>query len=210
MSALPAGHPGVVLGAPLALQEVPGCAPIRLWLVDAATDLDRCYREAWDVDATPMWAFCWGSGLALARHVLDTPALVRGKVVVDFGAGSGVVAIAAALAGAARAIAVDTDLTALAFVRANAEANAVRVETSAELPEDHDLLLAADVLYERAARDFLLGRSPRAAMIVADALRPGTVPPAAPPFHEARSRAFPDVDPPMDRAYFYRFPAVTP
>lgn len=202
---LPAGHPGVVLGAELALQEVPGCAPIRLWLVEAETDLDRCYREAWNVDATPMWAFCWGSGLALARYVLDAPGLVRGKTVVDFGAGSGVVAIAAALAGAERVVAVDSDRVALAFVRANAEENAVAVETSETLPDEYDLLLAADVLYERGARDFLLGlrRSGRP-MVIADALRPGTVPPEEAAFHEAAARAFPDVDPPMDRAYFYR------
>jgi predicted nicotinamide N-methyase len=37
----------------------------------------------------PYWAFAWAGGQALARHVLDHPALVRGRSVLDFGAGSG-------------------------------------------------------------------------------------------------------------------------
>ncbi|MBC7171768.1 MAG: 50S ribosomal protein L11 methyltransferase [Polyangiaceae bacterium] len=201
---LPAGHGGVVLGAKLTLQELPGCAAIRLWLVDSATDLDACYRAAWSVEKTPMWAFCWGSGLALARYIFEHPEMVRGKTVVDFGCGSGVVAIAAALVGA-RAFAVDSDEEALAFASANAAENGVAVEAQAELPDEYDLLLASDVLYEREARDFILGlRSRGKPIVIADALRPGTIAPPEAPFAELASRAFPDVDPPMDRAYFYR------
>src|SRR6202000_1939717 len=50
----------------------------------------------------PYWAFAWAGGQALARHVLDNPVTVRGKTVLDFGAGSGLVAIAAAKAQGGR------------------------------------------------------------------------------------------------------------
>src|SRR5690606_33025676 len=57
----------------------------------------------------PYWAFAWAGGQALARYVLDNPETVRGRAVLDFGAGSGLVAIAAAKAGAARVLAADID-----------------------------------------------------------------------------------------------------
>ena len=60
------------------------------------------------------WAFCWASGQVLARYLLDHPERVRGKVVMDVGAGSGVVGIAAKIAGAKRVIACDIDPNALA------------------------------------------------------------------------------------------------
>ena len=49
----------------------------------------------------PFWAFAWPGGQALARHVLDHPALVAGRRVLDFAAGCGIAAIACARAGAA-------------------------------------------------------------------------------------------------------------
>ena len=57
----------------------------------------------------PYWAFAWAGGQALARYVLDNPAIVAGKRVLDFGAGSGLVALAAAKAGAAHVLAADID-----------------------------------------------------------------------------------------------------
>lgn len=104
------------------------------------------------------WAFCWASGQVLARHVLDHPELVRGKRVLDFGSGSGVVAIAAARAGAAHVVACDIDADALQAVRYNAALNDVAIE----LCDDYfvvrggtEVILAADVLYDRANLDWL-------------------------------------------------------
>ena len=48
----------------------------------------------------PFWAFAWPGGQALARHVLDHPAIVAGRRVLDFAAGGGIAAIACARAGA--------------------------------------------------------------------------------------------------------------
>ena len=51
----------------------------------------------------PFWAFAWAGGQALARYVLDHPASVAGRSVLDFASGSGLVGIAALKAGAASA-----------------------------------------------------------------------------------------------------------
>jgi predicted nicotinamide N-methyase len=45
----------------------------------------------------PYWAFGWSGGQALARYILDHPETVRGRRVLDFGAGCGIASIAAAL-----------------------------------------------------------------------------------------------------------------
>ncbi len=97
------------------------------------------------------WAFCWGSGLALAQFLHRHPELTRRRSVVDLGSGSGVVAIAAATTGAARVIACDDSPDALVATGTNAALNGVIVETCARLddvPRDNDLLLMADVLYD--------------------------------------------------------------
>ncbi|HZT50916.1 MAG TPA: 50S ribosomal protein L11 methyltransferase, partial [Stellaceae bacterium] len=70
----------------------------------------------------PYWAFAWPGGQALARYVLDHPAALRDRTVLDIGAGSGLLAVAAAMAGAARAIAADTDPFAAAAIALNAAA----------------------------------------------------------------------------------------
>src|SRR5690606_6082407 len=48
----------------------------------------------------PYWAFAWPGGQALARYILDQPALVCDRRVLDLGSGSGLGAIAAVKAGA--------------------------------------------------------------------------------------------------------------
>jgi predicted nicotinamide N-methyase len=106
-------------------------------------------------DDSPYWAFPWAGGQALARHVLDHPALVAGRRVLDFAAGSGLVAIAAARAGAAEAIAVDVDPFCRAAVSLNAALNGVEIpfreESPLDLPlPDAEVVLAGDVFYERA------------------------------------------------------------
>ena len=79
----------------------------------------------------PYWAFAWAGGQALARYVLDTPEVVRGKAVLDLAAGSGLAAIAAMLVGATSAIANDIDTFAIAAIGLNAELNGVSVTADA-------------------------------------------------------------------------------
>jgi predicted nicotinamide N-methyase len=117
----------------------------------------------------PYWSVLWRSSVALACE-LDGVAL-RGLRVVELGCGLAVPSIAAARAGAA-VLATDTCADALTLVARNAQANDVRVETAivdwAEPDElvrraPFDLVLAADVLYERASVDLLLSLLPRLA-----------------------------------------------
>lgn len=105
----------------------------------------------------PYWAFCWPGGQALARYVLDHREAVRGRHVLDFAAGSGVVAIAAAIAGA-RADANDVDAIALAAIEVNAGLNGVSVGLEGrDLPSTPsgpwEVILAGDVCYERGLAD---------------------------------------------------------
>ena len=96
------------------------------------------------------WSFCWGSGIALARHLLDNPEVVAGRDVVDLGSGSGVAAIAAAMAGASAVVACDLDADARLAAEINAAHNGVSVTTTETLPEHADLIVMADVLYDAA------------------------------------------------------------
>ena len=118
------------------------------------------------------WCFCWASGQVMARHIFDNPELVRGKRVLDFGCGSGVAAIAAKLAGAAEVIACDLDEDAIKASRANAQLNSVVLDYSGDFfasDEQYDVILVADVLYDRANLPLLnafLRRAP--AVLVAD------------------------------------------
>jgi predicted nicotinamide N-methyase len=107
-----------------------------------------------DVIAKPAyWAFCWGSGLALAQWLTCNPKVVANQRVADVGSGSGVAAIAAKQAGAAQVWACDNDQQALLATKTNAELNQVDIELCADindLPQDLDLILMADVLYDRS------------------------------------------------------------
>jgi len=102
----------------------------------------------------PYWAFAWPGGQALARHLLSHPALVGGRRVLDFAAGSGLAAIGAALAGGAHVAASECDAFARAAIDLNAAANGVAVElVAADLTAGGnlgwDIVLAGDVCYER-------------------------------------------------------------
>src|SRR5690606_23471246 len=108
----------------------------------------------------PYWAFAWAGGQALARYILDRPEAVRGRRVLDFASGSGLVAIAAARAGAVRVAATEIDSFALTAIRLNAEANGVALECQAGDvlarpvdPAEWDIVLAGDVCYERPMAD---------------------------------------------------------
>lgn len=102
----------------------------------------------------PFWAFAWAGGQALARHVLDHPGIVRGKRVLDFAAGSGLVGIAALKAGAASVTCADIDPFAHAAIALNAAENGVAPLTvvAADVIGTNagwDVVLAGDIAYER-------------------------------------------------------------
>ncbi|MDO9618485.1 MAG: 50S ribosomal protein L11 methyltransferase [Pseudomonas sp.] len=140
--------------AQLSVQTLPGTA-IKLWLIDPA-NMDRCFSPEETrliLEDPPYWCFCWASGLVLARWLAEHPEWVRGKRVLDFGAGSGVAAIAAAKAGALEVVACDLDPLAIASCQANAALNDVQLSYSTDFfaeADRFDLIIVADVLYDRA------------------------------------------------------------
>jgi predicted nicotinamide N-methyase len=130
---------------------LPGCEEITLGLINRDFPTGPLPGDVMhDVIAEPAyWSLCWGSGLALARFLLREPERVAGLTVTDLGSGSGVAGIAAALAGARTVTACDTDPDARLATSVNARINGVEIAVSDTLPPACDLLLMADVLYDR-------------------------------------------------------------
>ena len=130
---------------------------IRLHLAEESLPIwRRTEEELGEINVPPpYWAFAWAGGQALARYLLDNPALVAGKAVLDLGSGSGLTAIAAMRAGASRTLAADIDRVALAAVGLNALANEVAVATTAAdllagAPDvGFGVVLVGDLFYER-------------------------------------------------------------
>ena len=128
---------------------------IRLYLASEITPLWQATEAVLERSnlPPPYWAFAWAGGQALARHLLDHPALVAAKRVLDIGAGSGLVAIAAALAGATAVTAAEIDAYAAAAIALNAAVNGVvvAVETADVIgaAPAWDVVLVGDMCYER-------------------------------------------------------------
>lgn len=146
--------------AVVAPETLPDCGGLELFLLNADFPQDALTPQEmhWALNEPSYWLFCWASGLAQARRILAEPGLVRGKTVLDFGTGSGVVAVAAALAGARRVVACDIDPVSLEATAANAALNGVTLELADDfftIHERFDLLFGADVLYDVANRSFL-------------------------------------------------------
>ena len=138
------------------LLAVPLVPEIRLHLAEESLPIWQKTEE--ELDAMnlppPYWAFAWAGGQALARYLIDNPALVAGRPVLDLGSGSGLAAVAAAKAGAAHVLAADIDALAVAAIKLNASANIVELEATSEdmldaPPDGFDVLLIGDLFYER-------------------------------------------------------------
>lgn len=168
--------PSAFIRAETRLLPVPHAPELSLHVADEATELwQRTEEELGEIGLPPpFWAFAWAGGQALARYILDHPETVRGRRVLDFASGSGLVAIAAMKAGAAEVIACDIDSFAIAAIGLNAEANQVAItSTQADLigqDEGWDTVLAGDICYEQdlAARvtDWLFALSQRGATVL--------------------------------------------
>lgn len=135
------------------LAPVRGVPEVRLHMAHEATGLWRLTAIANREAPPPYWAFPWAGGLALARHLLDHPAVVAGRRVFDLGSGSGLVAIAALKAGAAEATAAEVDPFGVAAIGLNATANEVAVRvvsadvTGGAAPEA-DVVTVGDLFYD--------------------------------------------------------------
>jgi predicted nicotinamide N-methyase len=138
-----------------AIAAPPLVPEIRLHLATEVTPLWQVTEKTLAGKALPppFWAFAWAGGQALARYLLDNPAVVRGREVLDIGSGSGIVAIAAAKAGASRVVAAEIDHFAAAAIALNAPLNGavITVETRDLLDRaaaGWGVALAGDICYE--------------------------------------------------------------
>lgn len=148
-------NPEAFIVANTALRPVPHVPEIRLHVAHEAMDLWQKTEEELEAIGLPppFWAFAWAGGQALARYLLDNPAFVKGRCVLDFASGSGLVAIAAMKAGAASVEAAEIDVFAGVAIRINAAANGVavapRIDDLVGQDEGWDTVLAGDVCYEQ-------------------------------------------------------------
>jgi predicted nicotinamide N-methyase len=128
-------------------------------------------------------AVAWRSGVALARELATQP--LRGRRLIELGCGLALPSLVAARADA-EVVAIDRDPEALALAERNAAENGLRIETALadwSAPEivgrgPFDLVIAADVLYERQSVAQLLSLLPRLApeAWIADPGRPTAQP----------------------------------
>jgi predicted nicotinamide N-methyase len=161
--------------------ELPG-GPIQVLQPRESAELPDDGPVEW-APLVPYWSVLWRSGLALARD-LDAEELA-GLRVVELGCGLAVPSMAAARAGAT-VLATDADPEAIELVARNAELNGLEIDaaavdwTSAAATDElasrgpFDLVLAADVLYERPTVARMLSLLPRLAPAawLADPSRP--------------------------------------
>ena len=151
------------------------CPEINLFLLEEDYPKEPVSRFEFNANiaSPPYWAFCWASGQALARFILDNRALVLDKKVLDFGAGSGVAGIAAAKAGARTVVACDIDPEARKAIQANADLNQVGVTTVGEVvfsDQDFDfgVVIAGDVCYDRKNISWLSSLASKCLILLAD------------------------------------------
>lgn len=145
------------------LLSAPHAPEVALHLADEATELwGKTEEELGEIGLSPpFWAFAWAGGQALARYILDRPATVARRRVLDFASGSGLVAIAAAKAGAAHVEACDIDAFAVAAIALNAAANGVTVKARlidlVGTDAGWDVVLAGDICYQRDTAERVRG-----------------------------------------------------
>ena len=187
-------------GARIEAQALPLCPQLRLYLLNPDYPQHALPPElALRLMEQPLyWTFCWASGQVLARWLLANPAVVRGRRVVDFGCGSGVAGIAAALARAASVTGGDLDPQALEATAANARLNGVSLDLAGDfdaIAGAVDVILVADVLYDRGNLPWLSRFTRRAPVVVmADSRLPDFDHPDYRLLEQSEASTLPDLD----------------
>lgn len=119
----------------------------------AAANLEALFDDPEDPDQVPCWAEPWPAAQGLAAHLLQGPSL-KGKKVIELGAGVGLPGVACGLQGAAVTFS-DFQKLALALCEANARLH--QLDSYRLLQADwrdfawsdrFDLVLASDIAYE--------------------------------------------------------------
>ncbi|MBT9431113.1 50S ribosomal protein L11 methyltransferase [Candidatus Sodalis endolongispinus] len=140
----------------------------RLWICPSWRPVPD--PQAVNVMLDPGLAFGTGTHptTALCLQWLDGLDL-RGKTVIDFGCGSGILAIAALKLGAAHVVGIDIDPQAILASRDNAQRNGVAERLALYLPQQQPQHLHADVV----VANILVGPLRELAPLIIDLPRPG-------------------------------------
>jgi predicted nicotinamide N-methyase len=126
---------------------------LRLWTVRSVDDLLSALPPESEI---PYWAILWDSALWLGRWLWANSHRVRGKRVLELGCGVGLVGIVAQMLGAARVVQNDNHPPALVLSAQNARQNGITPPEPLLMDwrtwthsEQYDLVLGADVVYDR-------------------------------------------------------------
>jgi len=137
-------------------------------------------------DKLPYGVAMWPSGIALAHEVLARGAELRGRSVLELGAGTGLPGIVASSLGA-RVVQTDRHDVAMAICKRNGERNGVnaiehRLADWAEWTDTarHDWIIGADILYgdafhENLRRIFTENLAPGGRILITDPFRPASL-----------------------------------
>ncbi|HEX3045373.1 MAG TPA: hypothetical protein VHY08_11510 [Bacillota bacterium] len=126
-------------------------------------NIDDLLDRVTDENEIPFWAELWPASIGLAKFIFQNPSLIQGKKVLELGAGVGLAGIAAKLCGA---FVTQSDFleAAFDFIRVNCIQNQASVgdllladwRRFPPVPEKYDLLIGADILYEKTLHQDLL------------------------------------------------------
>lgn len=173
----------------LPLREVRIAVGEQEWRIIAArsqNDLLETVQTDADLQRFPYGLLLWTSAVGLARRLAAEPALVRGKTVLELGAGVGLPGMVAQALGA-KVTQTDYQADALNLARINAYRNGVEgisylfADWREFSPvETYDMVIGSDVLYERTlhadvARILRGVLAPGGTFLLADPLRPQAV-----------------------------------
>jgi predicted nicotinamide N-methyase len=134
-------------------------------LDEVAAEEDRRERVGGVRNAEPLhlpyWAELWDSAGGVSQYLVDQfPSRLHGRNVLDLGCGQGLTGCTAAALGA-NVLFADLEAPALLFARLNGKAISRNIRTrrlnwqTDNLKERFDLLIGADILYERSQWVFL-------------------------------------------------------
>jgi predicted nicotinamide N-methyase len=155
----------------------------RSWRVTAVQNQDALLDAAETLEHFPYGFLLWESAVGVARFLAANPALIAGRRVLELGTGVGLPGLVAQSLGA-QVWQTDHQCGALTLARINARQNAVhglrcfvadwRDWTHAER---YDILLGADILYERAMhfhleQIFHRNLAPGGRLLLSDPVRP--------------------------------------
>lgn len=155
------GIPAIIAGFPTQVEafDVGGQQIPLVTVRDLEQHVDRERLLHDETVVPPYWALVWGGARALAEHLV-TRVECRGRRVLDVGCGLGLVALAAASRGAV-VTAIDREIAPIEFLQASAAIAGVAIDAlvgdvaAARFDRAFDLVLAADLLYERTEFDRL-------------------------------------------------------